>query len=107
MMYAIVKTGGKQYKVKKGDIIKIEKIPSKEKGEIELNQVLLVFNDKTQKLQIGTPILEKAKIQAKVKKQSKGKKINVIKYKPKIRYKKKFGARQHYTEIKILDILIK
>ncbi len=101
-MLAIIKTGGKQYKVAPGDKIKIEKIEGKEGKEITFKEVLLV--EKNKKIEIGTPFLKGAKVISKILSQGKGKKIVIFKYKPKTRYKKKAGHRQPYTEVEITKI---
>lgn len=101
-MLAVIKTGGKQYKVSPGNKIKIEKIETEEGKEIIFDQVLLV--EKNKKLQIGSPLVKGAKVSAKVLKQGKGDKVIVFKYKPKTRYKKKTGHRQLYTEVEITKI---
>lgn len=102
MTLAIIKTGGKQYLVKKGDKIKVEKINEKEGKEINFTDVLLLQKDK--KVEIGTPLIKGAKIVGKILKQGKGEKVIVFKYKSKKRYKKKTGHRQPYTEIEIKEI---
>lgn len=101
-MLAIIKTGGKQYKVAPGDKIKIEKIDKKEGSEIIFKEVLLV--EKNRKLDIGTPFVKEAKVVGKILSQGKGKKVIVFKYKPKTRYKKKAGHRQLFTEVEITKI---
>ena len=101
-MIAVIKTGGKQYLVKPGDKIKIEKIDKKEGSEITFKEVLLV--EKNRKLEIGTPLVKGAKVIGKILSQGKGKKVIIFKYKAKTRYKKKAGHRQLYTEVEILKI---
>ena len=101
-MLAVIKTGGKQYKVAPGQKIKIEKLKEQEGNEVVLNEVLLVQDDKN--LAIGTPLVEKAKVVGKVLKQDRYEKVVIFKYKPKKRYKVKKGHRQPYTEIEILKI---
>lgn len=101
-MFAVFKTGGKQYLVSPGDKIKIEKIDIEEGKETTFDQVLLL--EKGKSLKIGDPLVKGAKIKAKVLKQDKAKKIVVFKYKPKKRYQKKMGHRQPYTEIEILKL---
>ena len=101
-MIAIIKTGGKQYLVKPGEKIKIEKIIGKPGKEIIAKQVLLV--EKNKKLEIGTPLVKGTKVRAKIIKQDKDKKVTIFKYKPKTRYKVKKGHRQPFTEIEILKI---
>ncbi|MCD6402618.1 50S ribosomal protein L21 [bacterium] len=101
-MLAVIKTGGKQYLVSPGQKIKIEKVEVEEGKEITFKDVLLVKKGK--KLEIGTPLVKKAKVIGKVIKQDRGKKIIVFKYKRKTRYKVKKGHRQPFTEVKILKI---
>ena len=102
MTLAVIKTGGKQYLVKPGSQIKIEKLNKKEGQEIIFDQVLLL--EKNKKLQIGTPLVKGAKVQAKILEHGKGKKIIVFKYKAKKRYKVKKGHRQPYTLVEIKSI---
>ena len=101
-MFAVIKTGGKQYLVSPGDKIKIEKINKEEGEEVVFDNVLLL--EKQRKLEIGTPKVKGAKVIGKVLKQEKGKKIIVFKYKPKKRYKVKKGHRQPFTEVEITKI---
>ena len=101
-MFAVIKTGGKQYLVSPGQKIKIEKLPQKEGEEVVFDKVLLL--EKGKKLEIGRPYVKGAKVISKVIKQGKAKKVIVFKYKPKKRYKKKKGHRQPYTEVEILKI---
>jgi len=103
-MFAVIKTGGKQYLVSPGDKIKIEKLDVEEKKEIVFDEVLLVVKDK-KNVKIGDPLVKGAKVKAKVIKQDKAKKIIIFKYKAKKRYQKKKGHRQPYTEVEILKIL--
>ena len=100
-MFAIIKTGGKQYIVHPGDKIKIEKLDVAEGKEVVFSDVLLVAD---KDVQIGMPYVSGYKVKAKVLAQGRGKKIIVYKYKPKKRYHKKQGHRQAYTEIEILGI---
>ena len=102
MTQAVIKTGGKQYLVKEGEKIKIEKIEKKEGEEIEFKEVL--FLEKDGKVKIGKPLVEGAKVVGKVLKQGRSKKIIVFKYKPKTRYRKKKGHRQPFTEVLIEKI---
>ncbi|HEB01478.1 MAG TPA: 50S ribosomal protein L21 [Candidatus Portnoybacteria bacterium] len=103
-MLAIIRTGGKQYIVSKGDKIKIEKIDGEEGETITFDDVLLVEENK--EIKIGLPKVKEAKVTAKILKQGKDKKIIIFKYKPKKRYKKKTGHRQPHTEIEIESIEI-
>jgi len=101
-MFAVIRTGGKQYLVSPGDKIKIEKLDKEEGKEVTFTDVLLV--EKSNKLEIGTPKVKGAKVLGKILKQDKAKKIIILKYKPKTRYKKKTGHRQPFTEVEILKI---
>lgn len=101
-MYAIIKTGGKQYKVSEGDLVRVEKLNA-EVGEIvSFEDVLLVKSDSD--LKVGTPTVENAKVEATVKDQAKDKKIVVFKYRPKKASKTKKGHRQPYTLVEINNI---
>jgi large subunit ribosomal protein L21 len=102
-MKAVIKTGGKQYLVKEGDKIKIEKIDKEVGAEIVFDQVLLL-EKKEGETKIGQPILPNVKVLGKVISQGKGEKITVLKYKPKRRYRVKRGHRQRYTEVEIVKI---
>ena len=101
-MYAVVATGGKQYKVSEGDIIYVEKLEAEVDSTIELDKVLMVNKDEG--LVVGKPVVEGAKVKAKVLSQGKAKKIIVFKYKPKKDYRKKQGHRQPYTKLQIEKI---
>ena len=103
-MLAVIKTGGKQYKVSEGDKIKIEKLENKEGENIVFSEVLLLENGK--EILIGTPFLKDAQVKAKVLQQGKNEKVIIFKYKPKKRYKVKKGHRQQYTKIRIDSIAI-
>ncbi|MCI5999893.1 MAG: 50S ribosomal protein L21 [Finegoldia magna] len=100
-MFVIIKTGGKQYKVSEGDIIKVEKIEAKSGDKIEFDQVLMVAGDD---VKVGSPVVEGAKVQAEVLDQKKDKKIVIFKFKAKKNYRKKKGHRQPYTLVKIEKI---
>ena len=102
--YAIVETGGKQYRVQSGDTIKVESLPGDEGDLVEIADVRMVSQDGAIKL--GNPTVPDAKVTAEIISQGKGKKIIVFKYKAKTRYRKKNGHRQNYTEIKVNDIII-
>ena len=101
-MYAIIKTGGKQYRVQEGDIIYVEKLDSQADEQVDFDEVLAV--SKEDKMTVGTPVVEGAKVVGKVLEQGKGKKIIVFKYKPKKDYRKKQGHRQPYTKVMIEKI---
>lgn len=97
-MYAIIATGGKQYKVEEGDIIKIEKLGLDAGSTVTFDQVLAV-NDGS--LKVGNPTVDNANVSATVVEEGKNKKIVVLRYKRKTGYKKKSGHRQPYTKVKI------
>lgn len=101
-MYAVVETGGKQYRVAAGDTIYVEKLAVNEGDQVVLDKVLLVSNEG--KVQVGKPYLEGAQVIAKAAKQGKQKKIIVFKYKAKKNYRRKQGHRQPYTKLVIESI---
>ena len=101
-MIAVIKTGGKQYLVKPGDKIKVEKLDTEEGKEIIFSEVLLC--DKNGLVEIGMPIVKEAKVLANILNHGKGKKLIIFKYKPKKRYKRKIGHRQQFTEVEIISI---
>lgn len=101
-MYAIFQTGGKQYRVSEGDVITVEKIAANEGDVVTFDQVLTVVNDADVK--VGTPVVEGAKITAKVEKQDKTRKILVFKYKAKSNYRRRQGHRQPFTKLTIEKI---
>ena len=101
--YAIVQTGGKQYRVTTGDTIRVESIPGDIGDTVELNDVRMVSNDG--QVTLGTPNVEGVRIVTEISERGKGKKITVLKYKPKVRYRRKKGHRQHYTDLTVTDIV--
>ncbi|MFQ6016064.1 MAG: 50S ribosomal protein L21, partial [Anaerolineae bacterium] len=103
-MYAIVETGGKQYKVEVGQTIEVERLPVAVGETVELDRVLMVREDA--ELRVGGPLLRGAKVLATVVGQGKARKIIVFKYKPKNRYRRKKGHRQLYTRLLINDITL-
>jgi len=103
-MFAIIRTGGKQYSVEKGTILKIEKLDQEAGSEFVFDEVLLIENASV--ITVGTPKVEKAKVTAKVLTQGRSKKQIVFKYKNKTRYSVKNGHRQPYTEVEITDIIL-
>ncbi|MDO5716548.1 MAG: 50S ribosomal protein L21 [Tissierellia bacterium] len=104
-MYAIIETGGKQYKVEKGDQLHVEKLGLEEGQEVVFDRVLL-FSDDDGSIRVGKPYVEGASIKAKVVKNGKAKKIIVFKYKPKKNERKKRGHRQPFTRVEIIDFAI-
>ncbi len=103
-MFAVVKTGGKQYKVTKGEVIKVEKLDADVGSEIDIQEVLMVINGDDVK--VGNPTVENAAVRAKVIEQGKDKKVIVFKKKRRKGYKKKRGHRQLFTTLEIQDISI-
>lgn len=101
-MYAVIETGGKQYKVQQGDVLYIEKVEAAEGDVVKFDRVLLL--SKEDGLVVGSPLVAGASVSAKVEKHGKEKKIIVFKYKPKKNYRKKQGHRQPYTKIVIESI---
>ena len=100
-MYAVIKTGGKQYKVSAGDLLKVEKLDGAVGDTIELNEVLMVGGEE---VKIGTPLLPEAKVTAKIVEQGKDKKILVFKSKRRKNFRKKNGHRQPITRLQVTAI---
>lgn len=101
-MYAIIATGGKQYRVCEGDTLYVEKLPVEPGGTVECREVLAV--EKDGKLIVGTPFVEGAKVILKAVRHVKGKKIIIFKYKPKKNYRRKKGHRQPFTQVVVEKI---
>ncbi|HPN96525.1 MAG TPA: 50S ribosomal protein L21 [Candidatus Moranbacteria bacterium] len=101
-MLAVIKTGGKQYKIKVGSRIKIEKLEGKEGEKITFGEVLFLGDENN--IKVGTPFIKGAKVEGKIIKTAKDKKVVGIKHKAKKRYKVKFGHRQILTEVEITKI---
>ena len=99
-MFAVIKTGGKQYKVAEGDVLRVEKLESQD-GNVVFDNVLLVVNGE---VKLGKPVVSGAKVSAKVLEEGKGEKKMVFKFKSKTRQHKKKGHRQPYTKIQITKI---
>ena len=101
-MYAVFKTGGKQYRATTGDVLKVEKIEAEKGAEVELDQVLMVGEGEDVK--IGTPYLQGGKVTATVVDHGRRDKIKVIKFKRRKNYRKQMGHRQYFTQIEITGI---
>ncbi len=101
-MLAIIKTGGKQYKVSEGDILKVEKLAGEVGETLTFSEVLFTGDDKS--VAVGMPLLSGVTVESKILKQDRSKKVWGIKHKPKKREKTKFGHRQPFTEIEIVKI---
>src|ERR1700674_1020816 len=105
-MYAIVETGGKQYRVKPGDTVAVEKL-SGEPGEIlDLDHVLLIAGNTDSETRVGSPGVDGAVVRAEVVEHFRGEKIIIFRYKSKVRYRRKTGHRQSLTRLRITDILL-
>lgn len=98
-MYAVIETGGKQYQVKEGDELFIEKLPVSADDTVNFDKVIAVNNDSG--LKVGAPYVDGASVEAKVIKNGKAKKITVFTYKPKKHVKRKMGHRQPYSQVRI------
>ena len=106
MSYAVIKTGGKQYKVKSGEILKIEKLPdSKPESKIEFNEILAYGDDKI--IEVGTPVIQGAKVEANLIKNSKNRTILIFKKRRRHNSRRKNGHRQEYSMIRINKIFSK
>jgi len=101
-MYAVIKTGGKQYKVSEGQTLKVEKIAADEGADIEIEQVLMIADGDT--VTVGTPLVEGGKVTATVKAHGRGKKVEIVKFRRRKHHRKQMGHRQHYTELQITGI---
>ena len=102
---AVIKTGGKQYIVTPGKKLKIEKLALKEGSDVVFEEILLLENDKG--VEVGAPLVQGAKVKAKLLKQGKGKKVIIFKFKAKKRESTKTGHRQPYSEVEITSIELK
>jgi large subunit ribosomal protein L21 len=102
MEYAIVRTGGKQYRVSPGDVIDVERLPDWQGPSVEFTDVLLLNRDG--KLTVGTPTVPGVKVRAEMQSQVKGAKVTIVKYKRKTRYRRKQGHRQVYSRLAIKGI---
>jgi len=101
-MYAVIKTGGKQYKVSEGATLKVEKINADEGATVELDQVLMVVDGDN--VNVGSPLVVGGKVTATVKSHGRGKKIEIIKFRRRKHHRKQMGHRQSYTELQITGI---
>ncbi len=101
-MYAILRTGGKQYKVSPGDVIRVERLPGEAGSRVEFNHVFAVRKDS---LSTGGPLLQDAKVIGTILRNARTKKVRVLKYKRKKQYRKTTGHRQPFSEILIKDIV--
>ena len=101
-MYAVIKTGGKQYRVAEGATLKVERLNAAEGDAVEFDQVLLVGEG--EKVTIGTPLVEGGKVMATVESQGKAKKVEVVKFNRRKNYRRTKGHRQQFTQVRITEI---
>jgi large subunit ribosomal protein L21 len=101
-MYAVIQTGGKQYRVSEGDILRVEKLGADEGAEMELDKVLMIADGDNVK--VGTPYVEGGKVSVTVKSHGRGKKVKIVKFRRRKQYLKRQGHRQSYTELQITGI---
>ncbi|MEK6680244.1 MAG: 50S ribosomal protein L21 [Nitrospirota bacterium] len=101
-MYAVLETGGKQYKVSQGDVISVEKLSAKPGEKVELNKILMIGGEKTV---IGNPVVKSAKVIGEVVKQDRADKVIVFKMKRRKNYRRTRGHRQAFTSLKITEIV--
>jgi large subunit ribosomal protein L21 len=101
-MYAVIQTGGKQYRVSEGDTIKVEMLKAEQGASVELDKVLMITNGDDVK--VGAPYVEGGKVTATVKAHGRGKKVNIIKFKRRKHHMKRQGHRQWFTELEVTGI---
>ena len=104
-MFAVIKTGGKQYKVQEGDLVKVEKLDAEEGKTIKISDVLMVVDGET--TTVGTPTVKGATVSAKVTSHGRGPKVKIVKFHRRKQYRKQMGHRQAYTELSIVKITAK
>lgn len=103
-MYAIIATGGKQYRVAEGDLLRVEKLPAEVGSHVDFDQVLLVGS--AEGVRIGAPVLEGSKVTATVEQHARADKIRIIKFRRRKHHRKQMGHRQHYTLVRIQSIAV-
>jgi len=101
-MYAVIATGGKQYRVTKGETLRVEKLAGEEGDSVDLDGVLMVADGDN--ISVGTPMLDKGLVTATIKSQGRGKKVEIIKFRRRKHSRTQAGHRQSYTEIEVTDI---
>ena len=104
-MFAVIKTGGKQYKVQAGDLVKVEKLDAEEGKTIKISEVLMVVDG--EQTTVGTPHVKGATVSAKVNSHGRGPKVKIVKFRRRKHHRKQMGHRQAYTELSIVDITAK
>jgi large subunit ribosomal protein L21 len=103
-MFAVIETGGKQYLVKSGDSLRVEKLAAEQGTSVTFDKVLLIAEDDGTNVKIVTPYLSGVEVVGSVEQQGRAKKIRVVKYKRKTRYTKVHGHRQHFTKVKVTTV---
>ena len=103
-MYAVMKSGARQYRAEVGDTIVVERLPAEVGQQVELGEVLLIAGG--EQVEVGQPTVEGAKVLATVVAQEKGPKIRIFKYHPRKRYRRRAGHRQHYTRLRVDEIVV-
>lgn len=101
-MYAVIKTGGKQYRVSEGQTLRIEKLNAEQGTNVEFDQVLMVADGENFK--VGTPLVSGGKVTAEILEQGRGKKVKIVKFRRRKHYRRQMGHRQSFTEVKITGI---
>ena len=101
-MYAVISTGGKQYKLAQGDVCRIEKLDAEEGDSVEIDKVLMIADGDN--INIGTPFVDGGKITATVKSHGRAKKVEIMKFRRRKHHQKRTGHRQYYTEIEVTGI---
>jgi len=102
IMYAVIKTGGKQYRVSEGQTLRVEKLDQEEGSSVELNEILMVADGEN--ISIGTPLVEGSKVSAKILAHGRAKKVKILKFKRRKHHMKRQGHRQWFTELEITSI---
>ncbi len=101
-MYAVISTGGKQYKLAQGDVCRVEKLDAEEGASVEIDKVLMIADGDN--INIGTPFVEGGKVTATVKSHGRAKKVEIMKFRRRKHHQKRTGHRQYYTEIEVTAI---
>ena len=101
-MYAVISTGGKQYKLAQGDVCRVEKLDAEEGASVEIDKVLMIADGDN--INIGTPFVEGGKVTATIKSHGRAKKIEIMKFRRRKHHQKRTGHRQYYTEIEVTGI---
>jgi len=101
-MYAVISTGGKQYKLAQGDVCRIEKLDAEEGASVELDKVLMIADGDN--INIGTPFVDGGKVTATIKSHGRAKKVEIMKFRRRKHHQKRTGHRQYYTEIEVTSI---